>query len=152
MDLIDLTIPNEDETEESSEEEEEEDVEMFAKPNGGEEDRSSSGTESEESDQQQVESTTKPSKAILTPIPVVLKHDRKGLGLSKSKKLVTHSSLALRHHIQHGALDRRQHISEMRRLERELLRGEFGRGKNAFARKAKEEQRKRDRLMEYMGS
>jgi hypothetical protein len=153
VEVIDLTVPNEEQSEDSSEGEKGEDTEMFCKPNSEEqEDESSSGTEWEEGDYEDVAPSAKPSKAILTPIPVALKHDRKGLGLSKSKKLVTHSSLALRHHIQNGALDRRQHISEIRRVERAHLQGAFGQGKNAFARKAKEDQRKRDRLMEYMGS
>lgn len=154
VEIVDLTIPDEDATEESSEDEEGEDSEMFATPNGEKEEEvsPSSDSESEESDRQPAATASSQSKAILTPIPVALKHDRKGLGLSTSKKLVTHSSLALRHHIQHGALERRHRISEMKRLERERLRGEFGRGKRAFARKAKEEQRKRDRLMEYMAS
>ena len=33
-------------------------------------------------------------EAILTPIPVVLKHGSKGLGLPKPKNLVTHPSRA----------------------------------------------------------
>jgi len=89
-------------------------------------------------------------KPLLTPIAVALKNDRAGLGLSKNKRLVTHSSLALHQHIQHGKLERRHHISEMRRMERDHRRGQYGRGKRAYARMAKEDAEKRKRMMEYM--
>jgi len=89
-------------------------------------------------------------KPLLTPIAVALKNDRAGLGLSKNKRLVTHSSLALHQHIQQGKLERRHHISEMKRMEREHRRGQYGRGKRAYARMAKEDAEKRKRMMEYM--
>ncbi|KAG8816499.1 hypothetical protein FRC17_000304 [Serendipita sp. 399] len=91
-------------------------------------------------------------KPILTPIPVALKNDRVGLGAEKRKRLVTHSSLAIQHHIQQGRINQNHHISEMRRMERDHLRGTYGRGKRAYARKAKEEEEKRKRLREYMKS
>jgi hypothetical protein len=89
-------------------------------------------------------------KPLLTPIAVALKNDRAGLGLSKNKRLVTHSSLALHQHIQQGKLERRHHISEMKRMEREHRKGQYGRGKRAYARMAKEDSEKRKRMMEYM--
>lgn len=145
MELVDLTNPAEqEEEEESSEEEDEDGSEMF------ESDEEENDGESRPDTPSGEPSTSKQSTAILTPIPVALKHDRKGLGASKKKRLVTHSSLALRHHIQQGAWERQHHISETRRVERARLRGEFGRGKRAYARKAKAEQRGRDSLMEYM--
>ncbi|KAG8808643.1 hypothetical protein FRC17_003857 [Serendipita sp. 399] len=91
-------------------------------------------------------------KPILTPIPVALKNDRVGLGAEKRKRLVTHSSLAIQHHIQQGRINQKHHISEMRRMERDHLRGTYDRGKRAYARKAKEEEEKRKRLREYMKS
>ncbi|KAG8760339.1 hypothetical protein FRC14_003351 [Serendipita sp. 396] len=89
---------------------------------------------------------------ILTPIAVALKNDRAGLGAEKRKRLVTHSALAIQHHMQQGQTNHRNHISEMRRMERGHLRGKYGRGKRAYARKAKDEEEKRNRLREYMNS
>ena len=152
VEIIDLTVPEEEEAEESSEEEED-GSEMFEFDDDDDEQaQSQPATELTDVSNAQVPSTFKQPTAILTPIPIALKHDRKGLGASKSKKFVTHSSLALRHHIQHGALARRHQISDLRRVERERLRGDFGRGKRAYARKAKEEQRGRDQLMQFMAS
>lgn len=91
-------------------------------------------------------------KPLLTPIAVALKNDREGLGLTKKTRLVTHSSLAIHQHIEQGKKERRHHISEARRMEREHRRDQYGRGKRAFARMAKEEADKRKRMMEYMNS
>ncbi|CAG8630371.1 14246_t:CDS:2 [Acaulospora colombiana] len=92
------------------------------------------------------------NRPLLTPIAVALKNDRKGLGLSKTRRLVTHSSLALHEHIQKGKAARRNQISKMRRLERDSKKGQYGRGKRAYAKMAKEDAAKRQRLMEYMNT
>ncbi|PVF96217.1 hypothetical protein CPB86DRAFT_787243 [Serendipita vermifera] len=92
------------------------------------------------------------NRPLLTPIAVALKNDRKGLGLSKTRRLVTHSSLALHEHIQKGKLSRKNQMSEMRRLERDAKKGQYGRGKRAYAKMAKEDAAKRQRLMEYMNT
>lgn len=95
--------------------------------------------------------TLEQDKPLLTPVAVALKNDRTGLGHTKKRRLVTHSSLAIHHHIQQGRTERRHQVSELRRMEREHRRSEYGRGKRAYARMAKEEALKRKRMMEYMG-
>ncbi|KAK7056877.1 hypothetical protein VNI00_002594 [Paramarasmius palmivorus] len=86
-------------------------------------------------------------KALITPIPTVLKSDRLGIGLKAktvgpykaSMKRVTHNSAALAEHLQRAEETRRR-------------KKEHGRGHRAFARKYKEEQRRRDDMLAYMNS
>jgi hypothetical protein len=81
-------------------------------------------------------------KALLTPIPTVLKSDRLGIGLKAktygpykaSQKRITHSSAAIAHAKARG---------EMKKME-------VGRGKRSFERMRKKEAEKRKRLLAYM--
>lgn len=139
--LVDLAKPENDDDEELDTSDEEQGDGLF-----------SMGDVSQPGSSVTVQAGRSKDSAILTPIPVVLKNDRAGLGLSKKKRLVTHSSLALQHHIQQGKLERRHHATEMRQMERDYMRGVYGRGKRAYARKAAAEQEKRKRLRELMNS
>ena len=142
--LVDITNAEEDDEEESETSDEEENNGLFSADDPTQEETGMIVDARQDGRSQ--------DKAILTPIPVVLKNDRTGLGLTKKKRLVTHSSLALRHHIQQGKLERRNHATEARQMERDYMRGMYGRGKRAYARKAAAEQEKRKRIRELMNS
>lgn len=81
-------------------------------------------------------------KALLTPLPTVLKSDRLGIGLKaktvgpfrESKKRVTHNQAALAAHVK---------ANEEMRMRKAL----FGRGAKSFARIAKAEAESRKRLL-----
>ncbi|KIK57305.1 hypothetical protein GYMLUDRAFT_46578 [Collybiopsis luxurians FD-317 M1] len=86
-------------------------------------------------------------KALLTPLPTVLKSDRLGIGLKAktegpykaSVKRVTHNAAALAAHY--------------RRAEEARLRKEkWGKGRRGFARRDKEEQTRRQNMLTYMNS
>jgi len=84
-------------------------------------------------------------KALLTPLPTVLKSDRLGIGLKAktvgpykaSRKRVTHNAAALAAH---------EHANE----ERRLFKQKVGRGSRGFARAEKSESEKRKRLLAYL--
>jgi len=84
-------------------------------------------------------------KALLTPLPTVLKSDRLGIGLKAktvgpykaSQKRVTHNVAALAAHVQ--AND-----------ERRLFKQKVGRGSRGFARAQKRESEKRKSLLAYL--
>ncbi|ESK90449.1 hypothetical protein Moror_13618 [Moniliophthora roreri MCA 2997] len=86
-------------------------------------------------------------KALITPIPTVLKSDRLGIGLKAktvgpykaSMKRITHNSAALAAHLQRAEETRKR-------------KEKHGRGYRAFARQYKEEQRRRDDMLAYMNS
>lgn len=91
--------------------------------------------------------STSERKALLTPIPTILKSDRLGIGLKAktvgpyraSQKRVTHSAAALAAHTQAGeALRERQKL--------------FGRGHRGFARERKKEETRRKDLLAYMNA
>lgn len=81
-------------------------------------------------------------KALLTPLPTILKLDRLGIGLKAktvgpyraSKKRVTHNQAALAAHIRAN-----EELRKMKKL--------MGRGTKAFARKAKAEEEQRRQLL-----
>ena len=83
--------------------------------------------------------------ALLTPIPIVLKSDRLGIGLKAktvgpykaSLKRVTHSAAALAAHIKAGE-------------EKKKRKGEVGRGRRGYARQQKRDEADRGRLLAYM--
>jgi hypothetical protein len=152
----DSTDEDEDNKDNSDGSEDEDDT-IFNQPAGSTSRASSPGSSSSErskKDREIIDDRTgkKFDRPLLTPIAVALKNDRKGLGLSKTKRLVTHSSLALREHAQKSKFTRRHQISEMKRMERDFKRGQYGRGKRAYAKMAKEDAAKRQRLMEYMNT
>ena len=84
-------------------------------------------------------------KALLTPLPTVLKSDRLGIGLKAktvgpykaSQKRVTHNAAALAAHVQANE-------------ERKLLKQKVGRGSRGFARAEKSESEKRKSLLAYL--
>ena len=84
-------------------------------------------------------------KALLTPLPTVLKSDRLGIGLKAktvgpyraSQKRVTHNAAALAAHIK---------VNE----ERKLFKHKVGRGSRGFARAEKRESEKRKNLLAYL--
>lgn len=84
-------------------------------------------------------------KALLTPLPTVLKSDRLGIGLKAktvgpykaSQKRVTHNTAALAAHI-------RAHE------ERKSLKRKVGRGSRGFSRAEKRESEKRKNLLTYL--
>jgi len=84
-------------------------------------------------------------KALLTPIATVLKSDRLGIGLKAktigphraSQKRVTHSAAALAMHIK-AAEDMRK------------TKAATGRGRRGFAKMAKMEQDRRQRMLAYL--
>ncbi|KAJ3715365.1 hypothetical protein C8R42DRAFT_680723 [Lentinula raphanica] len=86
-------------------------------------------------------------KALLTPLPTVLKSDRLGIGLKaktvgpykESVKRVTHNAAALAAHYQRA---------EDARMRRE----KWGRGRRGFARREKEERIRRQNMLSYMNS
>ncbi|KAF8895315.1 hypothetical protein BD779DRAFT_1498803 [Infundibulicybe gibba] len=86
-------------------------------------------------------------KALLTPIATVLKSDRLGIGLKAktvgpykaSQKRVTHNAAALAAHIK-AAEERRNRVSTI------------GKGRRAFTRQKKAEERSRRGLLAYMNS
>ncbi|PBK97768.1 hypothetical protein ARMGADRAFT_651578 [Armillaria gallica] len=91
--------------------------------------------------------STSERKALLTPIPTILKSDRLGIGLKAktvgpyktSQKRVTHSAAALAAHTRAGeALRERQKL--------------FGRGHRGFARERKKEETSRKDLLAYMNA
>ncbi|KAK0487379.1 hypothetical protein IW261DRAFT_612351 [Armillaria novae-zelandiae] len=91
--------------------------------------------------------STSERKALLTPIPTILKSDRLGIGLKAktvgpykaSQKRVTHSAAALAAHTRAGeALRQRQKL--------------FGRGHRGFARERKKEETSRKDLLAYMNT
>ncbi|KAK0187912.1 hypothetical protein F5146DRAFT_1061315 [Armillaria mellea] len=91
--------------------------------------------------------STSERKALLTPIPTILKSDRLGIGLKAktvgpyraSQKRVTHSAAALAAHTRAGeALRERQKL--------------FGRGYRGFARERKKEETRRKGLLAYMNA
>lgn len=118
------------------------------------------GSDSEAEDDQ-LDSTTLTSiedsnygrKALLTPLPTVLKSDRLGIGLKAktvpgtgpfkgyktSMKRVTHNAAALAAHY-HQAEEARKRKSR------------WGKGQRGFAKRDKEEQGKRRELLAYMNS
>ncbi|KAJ4482050.1 hypothetical protein J3R30DRAFT_3456082 [Lentinula aciculospora] len=86
-------------------------------------------------------------KALLTPLPTVLKSDRLGIGLKakiegpykSSLKRVTHNAEAL--------------VAHQRRAEEAQARKEkWGRGQRGFARRDKDEQIRRQNMIAYMNS
>ncbi|KAK0201829.1 hypothetical protein DFS33DRAFT_1025037 [Desarmillaria ectypa] len=90
---------------------------------------------------------TSERKALLTPIPTILKSDRLGIGLKaktvgpyrESQKRVTHSAAALAAHTRAGeALRKRQKL--------------FGRGHRGFARERRKEETSRRDLLAYMNA
>jgi len=84
-------------------------------------------------------------KALLTPLPTVLKSDRLGIGLKArtvgpykaSQKRVTHNAAAVAAHVK---------TSE----ERKLFKQRVGRGYRGFARAEKRESEKRKDLLAYL--
>ncbi|KAJ3801525.1 hypothetical protein GGU11DRAFT_768914 [Lentinula aff. detonsa] len=86
-------------------------------------------------------------KALLTPLPTVLKSDRLGIGLKaktagpykESVKRVTHNAAALAAHHQ-------------RAEEARMRKEKWGRGRRGFARRDKEEQINRRNMISYMNS
>jgi len=84
-------------------------------------------------------------KALLTPLPIVLKSDRLGIGLKAktigpykaSMKRVTHNAAALAAHIRSN--------EEMRRMKKLI-----GRGTKSFARQAKAESESRRQLLAHL--
>ncbi|KAK0221912.1 hypothetical protein IW262DRAFT_1376800 [Armillaria fumosa] len=91
--------------------------------------------------------STSERKALLTPIPTILKSDRLGIGLKAktvgpykaSQKRVTHSAAALAAHTRAGeALRQRQKL--------------FGRGHRGFARERNKEETSRKDLLAYMNA
>ena len=84
-------------------------------------------------------------KALLTPLPTVLKSDRLGIGLKAktvgpykaSQKRVTHNAAALAAHVKANE-------------ERRLLKQKVGRGSRGFARTEKSESEKRKNLLAYL--
>ncbi|KAF5385685.1 hypothetical protein D9757_005534 [Collybiopsis confluens] len=86
-------------------------------------------------------------KALLTPLPTVLKSDRLGIGLKAktegphkaSVKRITHNTVALAAHYRQA---------EQARLRKK----KWGKGKRGFARRDKEEQARRRNLLAYMNS
>jgi hypothetical protein len=84
-------------------------------------------------------------KALLTPLPTVLKSDRLGIGLKAktfgpyraSQKRVTHNAAALAVHIKANE-------------ERKLFKHKVGRGSRGFARAEKRESEKRKDLLAYL--
>ncbi|KAJ3920446.1 hypothetical protein F5877DRAFT_89405 [Lentinula edodes] len=98
-------------------------------------------------DKQQQVSSASGRKALLTPLPTVLKSDRLGIGLKaktagpykESVKRVTHNTAALAAHF--------------RRAEEARARKEkWGKGRRGFARRDKEEQVRRRSMLSYMNS
>jgi len=83
--------------------------------------------------------------ALLTPIPIVLKSDRLGIGLKvktvgpykASRKRVTHSAAALAAHIKAGE-------------QRKKRTGEVGRGRRGYAKQQKRDEEDRRGLLAYM--
>jgi len=86
-------------------------------------------------------------KALLTPIPTVLKSDRLGIGLKAktvgpykaSQKRVTHNAAALASHIK---------MAEESRRRKEL----FGRGRRGLERRHKKESERRQAMIAYLKS
>ena len=84
-------------------------------------------------------------KALLTPLPTVLKSDRLGIGLKAktvgpykaSQKRVTHNAAALAAHVKANE-------------ERRLFKQKVGRGSRGFARAEKSESEKRKDLLAYL--
>ena len=84
-------------------------------------------------------------KALLTPLPTVLKSDRLGIGLKAktvgpykaSQKRVTHNAAALAAHVK--ANEERRHFKQ-----------KVGRGSRGFARAQKRESEKRKNLLAYL--
>jgi hypothetical protein len=84
-------------------------------------------------------------KALLTPLPTVLKSDRLGIGLKAkttgpykaSQKRVTHNTAALTAHINANK-------------ERKVFKRKVGRGSKGFARAEKRESEKRKSLLAYL--
>lgn len=84
-------------------------------------------------------------KALLTPLPTVLKSDRLGIGLKartvgpykSSQKRVTHNAAALAAHVRANE-------------ERKLFKQKVGRGSRGFARAEKRESEKRKNLLAYL--
>jgi hypothetical protein len=152
MELMDLTRPDE-ESEESSDEDFQDfqDNEDIILPNSSNI-RSASAPADDRAEEGPDDISTSGKGPILTPIPVILKHNRQGIGMSKKRRLVTHSTLAMLHHEKQGEVARRHHKSELRRLEKDHRKGKYGTGKRAYARLAKEEEAKRQRLLDYMKS
>ncbi|KAJ3864786.1 hypothetical protein EV359DRAFT_72816 [Lentinula novae-zelandiae] len=98
-------------------------------------------------DKQQQVSSASGRKALLTPLPTVLKSDRLGIGLKaktagpckESVKRVTHNAAALAAHF--------------RRAEEARARKErWGKGRRGFARRDQEEQIRRRSMLSYMNS
>ena len=84
-------------------------------------------------------------KALLTPLPTILKSDRLGIGLKAktvgpyrtSQKRVTHNAAALAAHIKGNE-------------ERRLFKQKVGRGSRGFSRMEKHESEKRKGLLSYL--
>ena len=84
-------------------------------------------------------------KALLTPLPTVLKSDRLGIGLKAktvgpyktSQKRVTHNAAALAAHAKANE-------------EKKMFKQKVGRGSRGFARAAKREGEKRKNLLAYL--
>jgi len=125
-DVIDLTL--------SDEEDEVEDLEPDTN-------QSSSSTSSADNNP----TSSHNPKALLTPLPIVLKSDRLGIGLKAktigpykaSMKRVTHNAAALAAHIRSN--------EEMRRMKKLI-----GRGTKSFARQAKAESESRRQLLAHL--
>ncbi|KAF9019027.1 hypothetical protein BDZ89DRAFT_928799, partial [Hymenopellis radicata] len=90
-------------------------------------------------------SSSSDRKALITPLPTVLKSDRLGIGLKattvgpykESKKRVVHGAAALAAHIKAN--------EDMQKRKRR-----FGRGQRGFARESKQEQLSRQAMLTYM--
>jgi len=89
----------------------------------------------------------------IAPIPVALKYDRLGVGASKRRTILTSRTLAHfvssseRRTLSKGAISHNE--TKARHRER---REKFGRGRNSYARREKQEAKDRERMLEYMNT
>ena len=94
-----------------------------------------------------MEDSTSGRKALLTPLPTVLKSDRLGIGL-KAKTVGPYK--ASRKRVTHNASALAAHIRAAEELKKE--KGEFGRGRRGFQRQYRKDSMKRQMMLAYLNS
>jgi hypothetical protein len=86
--------------------------------------------------------------SLLTPLPTVLKSDKKGIGLSTKYTILPSGVHIPNRRVTHGEKALSAHINSMEMARRHRLK--WGRGSRGFKRKAKAEAIQRQQLMAYM--
>jgi hypothetical protein len=142
--VIDLTLSEDEEItiEDDSASGDEEDFDSFLPS------RSASPPPNETSDQPHA--LPSGGTSLLTPLPTILKSDRRGIGISTTYTTLPSGIHVPSRRVTHGEKALRRHVVDMERSRRERLK--WGGGARGYKRKAKAESQIRQNLLAYMNT